>query len=133
MKRNCLVVLAFMLLVGFVACGSDEEQKEGQNAIPGVASLVANATYNPMSEAEMPLWLAEKLTAAKKTTYHYLLPLRVYKGTTGGKTIYFINDPYASCMFCDVYDETGYNFDFSVDDVSMLESVKDWVCIYQYY
>ena len=116
-----------VLLPVISACSSDDKQ-ENQDKPLTVDSPVGVVPVHLISEADMPQWLAEKLVVAKKDNYSPLLPLLVLKGSSNGEHIYFINNPYANCLFCEVYDEKG----LSINDVAIIESAKDWVCIYQY-
>lgn len=125
-KFSFFIALVTILMVGFVACSNDDEKNDGQKEIPSVDSLVGDAPYTPISITNMPQWLEEKLAGVKESDYMKLQPFRVFKGMVGDKTIYFINDPFASCVYCEVYDETGNN----INDISLIQSVKNWVCIY---
>jgi len=88
--------------------------------------MVDDAPYTPMAIIDMPQWLADKLARVKESDYMNLQPLRVFKGMADGKILYFINDPFDSCIYCEVYDEMGTN----VNDISLIQSAKDWTCIY---
>ncbi len=62
---------------------------------------------NHKFEKDTPVWLEEKINTISNFTGHYYDWTRVYRYEWNNSFIYLFSVPASSCMYCELYDQSG--------------------------
>ncbi len=87
MNSAKFAIITFLLLTGYVL-GQTED------------------SAGTVSSNEIPGWLKEKIKEMTLDENHYA-GTKVFRYETGGDFIYWINNPWSSCIYCELYYSTG--------------------------
>jgi len=118
MKKLFVLCFASFLVLGFLACSSDEEQ---------------TTVYD---YDELPAWLVPQAKEMMESFKNFEGDPSLLYGinrTTGihGEKVYHIYRIYDSCWMCNLYDENGNSVDYTdvFGDIDDLRS-ENWVLIF---
>lgn len=120
MKKIFFTISLLLLTLGFVACSDNDDESQGD-----VGSL-SEAPASLVEKADMPTWLGDMVENYEKEG---VALVRVYQGTWKGESIYYIDNPLNSCVYCTFYDAQGRLY----ADENMTEGfvqMKTWKLIY---
>ena len=124
---RCLLIM--LSTVVLMSCGANDDNVETDNETV-LLMILKDAQTQFQEKKDMPQWLVDKIDWMENNRKS--VPwASIYQGKWNEKTIYFIENPLNSCLFCNVYDEEGQGFDWTLYNfVDICKSASEWCCIY---
>ena len=82
---------------------------------------------------DTPAWLKDKVTLMSSDTAKFYAKTTVYRYSWHSDYVYYISIPLSSCMYCEVYDQTGQKLKFSSDAMlqDFLNNRSDEIIVWQ--
>ena len=86
---ECLFILALIFFLIGSSCSASNSSE----------------TYN--SNEDTPVWLSEMIDSISSASGHYNDLTKVYRYNWNKSFIYFFSNPLSSCVYCELYDQSG--------------------------
>jgi hypothetical protein len=82
---------------------------------------------------DTPTWLKAKIALMSTDTTRYYVRTKVYRYEWHWEFVYHISIPISSCMYCEVYDQSGNRIQFTNDAMlqDFLGNRKDEVLVWE--
>ena len=147
MKKYLFAFMSVLLLVGMAGCGSDGDEVndsiddttvtsdsvENKDSTIVVSSVLEKYSVKLVKKEQLPTWLIERIefySDPRKAPY-----INVFRGDDQKSTLYFIENPYSSSVFTELYDAQGMKINVFENDETYRTYLNylsglDWVCIY---
>ena len=129
-------------MVGMAGCGSDGDEVNdsiddttvtSDSGTIVVSSVLEKYSVKLVEKGQLPTWLIERIefySDPRKAPY-----INVFRGDDQKSTLYFIENPYSSSVFTELYDAQGMKINVFENDETYRTYLNylsglDWVCIY---
>ncbi len=125
MKSTILhIILALFLCVGITGCNDD---KDNMPKVEITTLFFGQVPLNIVPKKTLPSWLIAKVNKLETPD---AIEIKVCRGQWRNQTVYYIENPISSCMFCDLYYKNGTKIQLGNELVDFHKNSKNWVCIY---
>ena len=130
MKKIILSLFLFMI----IGCSQSDSVIIDEEKFIGI---LKSAPYAEIPKENLPHWLVETIDDyenSKEMVIYAFSPVTIHKGEWKNRTVYIVNDPLSSCVFCYIYYEDGKKIVLTDDEIYSLDfqnSSKNWVIIWK--
>ncbi|PID94107.1 MAG: hypothetical protein CSA94_02350 [Bacteroidetes bacterium] len=105
--------------------GCDDNKDNAQNF--EITTSFGKIPLRAVPKKTLPSWLIAKVNELETPD---AIAIKVCRGQWKNQTVYYIENPISSCMFCDLFYENGTKIKLGNELVDFHKNSTNWVCIY---
>lgn len=126
-----LLILLFLLCATF---GCIQNSADLETPDEAFWRKVKNAPYIEIPKKDLPEWLVFKINNEIEASSPLFSKVQIFVCVWKFRPVFFILDPFNSCMFCDVYYKSGKRIEWASTEMAENFCLKseNWILIYEY-